>query len=150
MSTATPPRPQPVERLLWSVLLGWCIPGLGHFMNGLRRQGALLFLLVCGLFLCGYLLSDREAVSRQLHPWAFWAQVGFGGGTLPLVYFDPARQHLLRGHDTITDYQTVPRFSDTGLLFCSVAGLLNMLILFDLADRLVGRRPQPVLKKEPA
>ena len=35
-------------------------------------------------------------------------------------------------------YEPVPRFADTGLLFCSIAGLLNMLVVLDLVDRMRG------------
>ncbi len=49
------PARQPVERILWMVLLGWLFPGLGHFGVGQRKQGAFLLFLIGGVFLTGLL-----------------------------------------------------------------------------------------------
>ena len=128
------------------VLLGWVLPGLGHWHAGLRKQGMLLTLLIGGAFAFGLVLSDCEAVSRDLHPIAFWAQVGVGGATIPLVTIDPAADKVLSGYDTIKMREAVPRHNDTGVLFCSIAGLLNILALFDLIDR--RTRPGPKTHSE--
>ena len=134
--------PQPPDRILWSVLLAWLVPGLGHGVAGFRRQGILLFLLVGGTFAAGLGISHLEAVSRDLHPFAFWAEIGFGGASLLLSWIDPARDLLLEGA-AVSRPQIVPRFADTGLLFCSIAGLLNMLVLLDLVDRMLGKGKEP-------
>jgi hypothetical protein len=140
--------------LPFDVLLGWLVPGAGHFARGFARQGRIILGVVVFLFALGLTLSDLEAVSRDLHPYAFWAQLGVAGGTLPLLVIDPARDQILGVHESVNT--PVPRWSvedsrwadeippprsDTGVLFCCVAGLLNLLALFDLVDRsLTARR----------
>lgn len=131
--------------ILSGVLLGWLLPGLGHWHAGLKRQGAFLTLLIGGAFAFGLFLSDCEAVSRDLHPIAFWAQVGVGGATIPLVNIDPAKGKVLENRDTIEKRELVPRHNDTGVLFCSIAGLLNVLALVDLVDRRTRPRPEVLL-----
>jgi hypothetical protein len=127
------------------VLLGWFIPGAGHLSRGYRRQGLITLGVVVALFGSGLFLSKLEAVSRDLHPYAFWAQVGFAGGTLPLLAIDPAADQVLPDQMSILKpvpedrmgvwTGKVPPHGDTGVLFCCVAGLLNLLALFDLVDR---------------
>ena len=134
-------RPVPWDALIGNVLSGWLIPGLGHIFAGARRQGILLMVLIVGLFACGLWLSDLEAVSKELHPYAYYAELGFGGATVPLLYLDPAADKVLYAMDPIRTRQAVPRHNDTGTLFCSIAGLLNLLALFDLVDRYLEPRP---------
>ncbi|MFQ5653345.1 MAG: DUF6677 family protein [Planctomycetota bacterium] len=132
-------RDSSTSSLFEGIILGWMIPGLGHIRSGHGRQGWFLLVLIGGTFLAGLLLSEFEAVSLKLHPYAFWAQIGVAGATLPILGFDPAADEVLIGHASIRDYRTVPRFNDSGVLFCSIAGLLNVLALFDLIDRRLGR-----------
>lgn len=135
-------KPNPAN-VLWAVLAGWVVPGLGHILSGRKRQGIALLVIVGGAFLAGLVLSDFEAVSRDLHPIAFWAHIGVGGGVAPMLILDPAKKHVKQGSATVNDYETVPRFHDTGVLFCAIAGLLNVLVLLDLVDRMLGFKPVP-------
>lgn len=121
------------------LLLGWFIPGAGHFSRGFARQGRITLAVVVLLFASGLTLSDLEAVSRDLHPYAFWAQLGVAGGTLPLLAIDPAREKVLSDYESVHQPVAVPARNDTGVLFCCIAGLLNLLALFDLADRTLSR-----------
>ncbi len=125
----------PSVNLAVDILLGWLVPGAGHLSRGYRRQGLIILTVVLALFLTGLVLSDFEAVSRVLHPFAFWAQIGVAGVTLPLMAIDPASDALLAPSVSIQKYQNVPPLNDTGVLFCCIAGLLNFLALFDLVDR---------------
>ncbi len=142
-STIPRGRPAPLPVIATRVALGWLIPGLGHYLSGETRRGIALGVLISGAFLLGFLLSDKEAVSKQLHPYSFFAQVFVGGGTLPALYFDPARDKILEVHSSISTREAVPRFNDTGVLFCNIAGLLNLLVLLDLIDRQLEPRKKP-------
>lgn len=150
---AAPSRARSTASLPLDVILGWFIPGAGHLSRGYARQGRMILGVVVLLFALGLTLSDLEAVSRDLHPYAFWAQLGVAGGTLPLLAIDPARDEVLGEHQSVST--PVPRWdpanarwesdlpparSDTGVLFCCVAGLLNLLALFDLVDRSLTAR----------
>lgn len=138
-SLPTRPSPTGPARALVLALSGWLVPGLGHFLAGLHRQGIILCALIGGSFVTGIVLSDLEAVSRKLHPYAFYAEIWVGAGTLPLLWLDPAGKKVLADHVALGTYVEVPRHNDTGVLFCAIAGLLNLLALFDLAERLLGR-----------
>lgn len=124
------------------LVAGWLIPGLGHYLAGWRNKGILLFLIISIAFLVGLQLSDWEAVSRDLHEYAFFAEIWVGGATLPLLAIDPVRKSgKVDSYGHIKDeYTRVPRHTDTGVLFCAVAGLLNLLVLFDLAERMFEPR----------
>lgn len=126
------------DQLALHVFAAWLVPGLGHILAGNRRVGAYILALVGGAFGLGVVLSDFEAVSRDLHPIAFWAQLGVGGGTLPLLAVNPAKQRVLLGNDAISRYEDIPRRNDVGVLFCTVAGLLNLLVCCDVVDRAIG------------
>ena len=117
------------------LLLAWFIPGAGHLIRGYKRQGIITLSVVAPMFLLGLVLSDFEAVSRELHPYAFYAEIGVAGGTLPLLALAPAAERVMPLQRSISTYQDVPAWNDTGVLFCCIAGLLNFLALFDLLDR---------------
>lgn len=152
-TTATPHpegwSPPALPSVLIDVLLGWFVPGAGHLSRGFRRQGLIVMGVLVPLFVLGLFISDFEAVSRDLHPYAFWAEIGIAGGTLPLVAIGVNEDKILEGMQSIHEYQDVPALNDTGVLFCCIAGLLNLLALFDLLDRslspprLVAREEEP-------
>ncbi|MGE3163730.1 MAG: DUF6677 family protein [Planctomycetota bacterium] len=124
-----------LDQLAGRVVAGWLVPGLGHILAGHRRTGSYLLALVGGTFVLGAIASDFEAVSRDLHPVAMWAQMGVGAGALPLLALDPASSRVLEPQAAIARYEDVSPLNDVGVLFCSIAGLLNLLIVFDLLDR---------------
>ncbi|HIA28575.1 MAG TPA: hypothetical protein EYN79_10785 [Planctomycetes bacterium] len=134
------PRTPPPIRPLLDPVLTWLVPGAGYLRAGLRREGLILLIVIGGLFIGGLVLSDMEAVSRTLHPYAFWAQVGVGGFTLPLAKIDFASEQILPGSVSIKKYQSVPPLNDTGVVFCCIAGLLNLLTILDLTDRRLNRQ----------
>ena len=145
---ATPSKSKDSKTLPVDLLLGWFIPGAGHLIRGYKRQGLMTLGVVVPMFLFGLILSDFEAVSRELHPYAFYAELGVAGGTLPLLALSPASDHVLPLARSISTYENVPAWNDTGVLFCCIAGLLNFLALFDLLDRSLS--PPRAARKEAA
>ncbi|MCI0650912.1 MAG: hypothetical protein L0Z55_03395 [Planctomycetes bacterium] len=121
-----------------AVLAGWLIPGLGHVLVGSITRGVVLFALIGGLYVSGAMMSGWEAVSWPLHPYAFWADAGAGGFTLALHYLNLTRDLVLPPSTVMGHYQLVPPYVDPGVLFCAVAGLLNLLVLFDVVERMLG------------
>jgi hypothetical protein len=128
---------KPLATLPIDLLWGWFVPGLGHLRRGLRRQGLVVLGAVTPLFVAGLFISDLEAVSREIHPHAFWAQLGVASGTLALVAIDPVGDKILPPSSSVLEPQDVSAWADTGFLFVCIAGLLNFLALFDLFDRSV-------------
>ena len=142
--------PQPLKQLALAALLGWLLPGLGHLYLGRKFKGVMFLVLVNGLFLSGWIMSSGEAMSLHKddgHRYAFLAEVGVGGAAmLSLVYThfpeivsgfdeDVVADYAQRREDT---YQTPQYYSrlpwmEVGLLYCMVAGLLNLLIIYEAA-----------------
>src|SRR5262249_49168468 len=54
------------------VLAAWILPGLGHFLQKRRLRGALVFVLLVGLFLLGSLLAHGSNLDRERH-FYYWA-----------------------------------------------------------------------------
>lgn len=131
--------PPPIN-LFIDPILNWLIPGAGYYRAGLQREGLILFLVISGLMAGGLVLSDMEAISHSLHPYAFWAQVGIGSVTIPLANIDLAAEKILPPMVSIKTYQSIPPLNDTGVVFCCIAGLLNLLTMLDLVDRRLNRQ----------
>ncbi len=143
-----------------AALLAFLVPGLGHVYLGRYAKGIASFVLLVGLYVSGVVVSGGECVSldkQNGHYVAIFGQVGAGL---------PTGIALLRSHtydvkkwlgmdageppDDPTDYPDKPEFIamlprfDTGLLYTTIAGLLNLLLIYDAL--LVS--PGAVLRKE--
>jgi hypothetical protein len=119
-------------------LLGWLVPGLGHWIVGRRDRAIFFGLQILGLFVAGLLLSDFRCVSPlDRHP--VWAviQVPCGG---PFLLAAAATASLEIVRDSA--------FYQVGCLYTAVACLLNVVALCDLydltepAERRDARRPK--------
>jgi hypothetical protein len=113
------------------VLAGWVLPGLGHWLQGRRRRGVLVFMLITGMVVLASGLAQGANLDRERH-FYYWAGQFLAGG--PVLVLEWIHGHaLVRGH--------VP-YNDAGLCFGAVAGLLNVLALLDVqgaeSDRLFG------------
>jgi len=114
-----------------AALLGWLIPGAGHFY--LRRPGkALVFLVAIGaLFALGVAMDSRLEMSLGLDDLLAslfsLAQMAIG---LPYV--------VARGLGFQGDVRSVT--FEYGNTFTAVAGLLNILVVLDAYDTALGRK----------
>jgi hypothetical protein len=106
------------------VLLGWLVPGLGHWITG-RRSRALFFgIQIVVLFLAGLAMADFRCVSPlDRHP--IWAITQIPGGLLTVV-----AAITTAGLDIQRDNALYP----VGCLYVGVACLLNLVALCDLYD----------------
>jgi hypothetical protein len=106
------------------VLLGWILPGLGHWIVGQKRRALFFAIQIIALFVLGLVLSDFRCISPlDRHP--VWALTQIPGGALTLV-----TAVLTAGLDIERDnplYQV-------GCLYVGVACLLNLVALCDLYD----------------
>ncbi len=110
--------------LMATLILGWLVPGLGHVTVGRAAKGLLFFLVLGTTYAVGLLYARENAISPDEHPFAFVGQLGLGLPTVIIVL-------MQRGAEVVTpDPEQVPKI-DTGILFTTVAGLLNYLVLLD-------------------
>jgi TM2 domain-containing membrane protein YozV len=116
---------------LTALVLGWVLPGAGHFYGGQRGKGILFFCLITGTIVAGLLLSR----GTNLLPNRLWyaAQICGGGPALTLT---PISQHYSgRGPIDWAD-----RLHEVGTLYTAVAGFLNLLVMMDAYVRLAYPR----------
>ena len=154
------------EQDFWDTLtagvLAWLIPGAGHWFQGRRHKAVLFFWTITGLFVFGMVLGQGRVVYAKWHPrqerrFIYLCQIGVGLPSLPALaaarraaaekqtlignlkwYMPPDRAELNQL------YHTLNRRFELGTLFTAIAGLLNLLVIYDvLAGPAYGDRPPP-------
>lgn len=113
------------------LLLSWLAPGLGHLMLGKTRRAAVFAGIVVAAFVTGLLLSGELAAPQRGNPFSYLATIGcLGNGLLYIV----AKLAGLGHGDPLA-----PGFN-FGNTFLYTAGLMNLLLILDVADISVGRK----------
>lgn len=129
-----------------ALLLGYLIPGLGHFYLGKEKKGLFFMLILCFTFLLGFYLCDYNQVAiyeinlenhREFRP-SFIAQAGIG-----LLAWAPALYHKMEVRISEDSPREVdPRFA-LGLLYMMVAGLLNILVAQNAFEVATDKKKDP-------
>jgi TM2 domain-containing membrane protein YozV len=146
--------------------LAWLVPGAGHFYLRKPARGLILFVTIGLTFWGGVAMGGAMTVSRQAEPWWFAADMLAGSHGLAAwqcqkrVFKDisaDAKRKALAGGDrsmTLAEQQEVelvhrnvalvPPVDTAARAFSGVAGLLNLLCIFDaLMLGLLGRVGEP-------
>jgi hypothetical protein len=118
-------------RLLVICVLGWAVPGLGHVASGRILRGALFAIIILTMFVMGLALDGKIYEPERGMPLSYLATIGSAGIGLPYVIVHALG---LGGGDIRSGT------SEYGNTFTLVAGLLNMLVIFDAYDVALGRR----------
>jgi len=108
------------NKVITAAVLGWLVPGLGHAYLGRRGQAALFGTTVLALFAAGVALCGGHAVSWTREPLWF---VGEAGALLPTIAGAVVSGASVRA-EVSANYHV-------GLLYATVAGLLNMVVFMD-------------------
>ncbi len=107
-----------------ALILGWLIPGAGHWYLG-HRGKAILFLSVLTLtFTIGFGMAECRNVSIGRHPWYFLGQSFLG---LPTVLGALVTDWVSTAYPL---NRPIPG-EDMGTLYTCVASLLNGLLFLD-------------------
>lgn len=110
--------------------VSWLLPGAGHALAGQRDKGLLMGAATLIVFALGLAVSQGHAVDRSIASVWWIGQSLCGGGTLfaSLVTAAPPMQG---------EY---PENLDLGTVLCTVAGLMNLVVMvdaFSVAERSV-------------
>jgi hypothetical protein len=132
---------------LVAAILAWLIPGLGHIYQGRTAKGLLFLICILGTFFYGLLISDGRAVYASWQEndrrYPYLCQLGAGLPALPAL----VQSYLVREgkaplfggamappatpaelHDW---YKTLNRYFELGTVYTMIAGLLNILAIYD-------------------
>ena len=118
-------------RVLVICVLGWAVPGLGHLASGRILRGLLFATIILTLFVTGLALDGKIYEPERGMPLSYLATLGSAGIGLPYVIV----RALGWGDGDIRSGTF-----EYGCTFTLVAGLLNMLVIFDAYDVALGRR----------
>lgn len=113
------------------LIVGWLIPGAGHFLLRKWVRGALLAVSIVGLFVLGVVMQGKIYSSAHdiLDMLGFAGDLGSG-----LLYI--VSRALSLGAD-----QVQVTTADYGTRFIVVAGLLNVIAAVDAHNLRTGRKP---------
>lgn len=154
-----------------AAFLAWLVPGLGHLYQGRRGKAILYFVCIAGLFVSGMIMGEwKIAYWRWVNPlqntedFRLWYPAQFWVGLLafpalvqatllrynmaPILggYLAEPPMHVINGL-----YSSAGRFVDIGVVYTCIAGLLNILAIYDAYDgpALVDE-PDPAARPEGA
>jgi len=118
-------------------LLTWLVPGLGHIYLGQRARGLVLLVTITVTFWTGVAIGGvRDTVDPHKRRLWFTAQVCTGGYTLT-AYALHRRLDRAGNPTPVTHWSA----ADIGVHYTGVAGLLNLLVVFDAVGRADSSAP---------
>ncbi|MCA9156791.1 MAG: hypothetical protein KDA72_00610 [Planctomycetales bacterium] len=144
-----------------AAVLAWLIPGAGHFYQRRYFKSAVFSVCIFSCFILGMLMAGGRCVYASWNEtekrWQYVLQAGIGLPAMPAAI----QAWRLRGGERplwSENFMTAPRSTrdlddfnrktasgfDMGTLYTMVAGLLNILVIF---DAFAGPLPPPVAKK---
>ena len=119
------------------LILGWLIPGAGHFLLGRRPQALVFFVTITATYLLGMFLTDFTNVSPDRHPFYYAAYVFNGAQTILATVL--TQDLVLTRVPTHFGISTM----DVGIVYTAVASLLNIIVVMDAWGHAAGIRPLP-------
>lgn len=163
-------------------VLGWLIPGAGHLYQRRFAKGLLFMICILGTYFFGLTLGGGHVVyastTKEDFRWHYFCQVGVGVPALPAVAqtmrVRQGKEPFLGGlmapprnvlgpdelnsashieQDELTQWHlTYHSYFELGTLYTMVAGLLNILAVYDAVGGpvlIVADEEDPKRKKEP-
>ena len=143
-----------VQGTLLAVLAGWALPGLGHLLLGRVRRGLLFAAILLGSYGLGLAHEGRLALRDERQPFLSGLQVIANMGIGPLdmlarfytygalVYSMPkgVQSGVENKYSKVFRERTRSALSIYGTAYLWTAGLMNLLLLFDIWDIGMARR----------
>lgn len=132
------------------IVSAWLIPGLGHFFLKKYGRALIIFFVINFLFFFGIFTLKGKLYSQEPgNPISIFAALGQKGVGIP--YFALKILAIYNSNDYSTNYFANKSYNfieglpwhpyyEYGITFTVSAGLLNLLLLFDVYDIAVGRK----------
>lgn len=126
----------------------WVVPGLGHVLIGQHRRGVIVGVTLLSLFVGGLLVGGIDVVDRRQDTLWFVGQSLIGPLALVVdqahAYFDAAGPPSppQAGRPLPAYEVSVGRVNELGTLYCTLAGVLNLLVILDVIGR-CGQTAEP-------
>jgi len=131
-------------------IAAWMVPGLGHWLLGQRKRGAILLVSIGLLWTSGFFIGGVGVFDRKGHPIWFLGQMLIA----PSIVVEKWDRSL-QGPDAAParpDAAVIPytpsygHVHEQGVLYTALAGMLNLLAIMDVlyqdpASRNRHRRP---------
>lgn len=136
-----------------AAFLAWLIPGAGHWYQGRRHKAVLFFVWILGTFVFGLYLGEGRVVYASLRDsdrrLPYLCQIGVGLPALPAlvqaarktplqfpIYKDfmapPEVSQVMNQEDELDRLQKrLHRYWEFGTVYTMIAGLLNILAIYD-------------------
>jgi hypothetical protein len=150
---------------LFAAFLGWLIPGLGHLYQGRTAKGLLFMICILSTFFFGLAISEGKAVYSWWSPddWRlpYLCQLGVGLPATPALLQSylvrSGRAPLLGGvmappsdsRELDSWYKELNRYLELGIVYTMIAGLLNVLAIYDAWGGPVELEERPDKKRVP-
>ena len=125
-------------------LLAWAIPGLGHLFIGERSRGVIFMTIITLTFWSGVAIGGvKNTVNPNERKLWFLGQVC--AGVYPLAAVAWGRQIDIPSDADKTQWIAYGRTEDIAVIYTAIAGMLNMLVIFDVlvrAERPLAPQPR--------
>ena len=153
-----------------AAVYAWLWPGAGHLYQGRYAKGILFMVCVLSTYFFGFALGEGRVVYAAFKPevrYPYFAQVGVGLPALPAIIQNQRIQNgkgPLFGIDRMTPpapdrggdggelaqwHRELKGFFEIASLYTMVAGLLNMLAIYDAFAGPVFPQPEEKKKRGP-
>ncbi|MCC6511244.1 MAG: hypothetical protein IT423_19235 [Pirellulaceae bacterium] len=140
-----------------AAFLAWLVPGAGHYYQRRYLKSAIFCIAIMSTFLLGMLVGGGRCVYASWNQvdarWQYVLQAGVGLPAMPAAYqayrvgkgLPPAMGGFMAPPNSVADLSEWNEKSssgfDMGTLYTMIAGLLNILVIFDAWG---GPLPPPV------
>lgn len=116
----------------------WLVPGLGHFIIGDKTRGIIFLVAITVTFWGGVAIGGvRSTIDPQNRKAWFMAQICGGANAFVGLAWSKQIKVDLDQPSNLLAYWPV---DDIAVVYTGVAGLLNLLVVFDALGRADGRR----------
>lgn len=125
-----------------ALVLGWLIPGAGHFYAGRKLKGFIFFSTITAAAGFGLVLGDYRNVYFQPDHYQFYAEVG--NGFFTLVTSAIVRLMHVAPAEAVASAGVQAGVLPVADLYCMIAGLLNFIVAanaFDAVAAVARRQP---------